>query len=76
MVTLERNEAVLSLASDQHFNHLPRVRATVNVVAKKDLHGFGGGPRFEVVINAGKDGRQEIGTPVDIANGINAPAGG
>jgi hypothetical protein len=76
MISLEEQHIVPSPARYQQVDDLPRVRAAVDVITEEDLNWVGDRPCFEIVIDAHKKLGQQIGAPVYVSDGINAPTGG
>jgi hypothetical protein len=76
MISLQKQYIALAPALYQQVDDLPRAWSPVDVVAEEDLDRAGDWARFEIVIDAHEKFRQEIGAPVYVSDGINAPTSG
>jgi hypothetical protein len=76
MIALEKQHIAPSPAPYQQVNNLSRVRPAIDVVAEENLEEVGGGACLEIVVYAHEKVGQEIGAPVYVADGIDAPTGG
>jgi hypothetical protein len=76
MISLEKQHIALSLARYQQVDDSPRVRSAIDVITEEDLNCIGYRARPEILVDTREKLCQEVGAPVYISDGINAPADG
>ena len=70
VIALQIKHTVVSSASDQPVQNLPRVWAAIDIVPQEDLDGPPDRIGFEVRIDARQKFNQKIGPPVHVSDGI------
>ena len=72
MVALEKRHFVDAGAFDQQIQNGRRIFSPVDVVAKKDLNGFGYRVLLEIRVDPRKQFFEQIGPAVDVTDGIDS----
>jgi hypothetical protein len=74
MIAFQKNRLMALAPRDEQIENIPGVRAPVDIVPQKDVHGPGRGIRLQVGVNPREHLRQQIGAAVYIADGIHTQA--